>query len=781
MKFPGSETLKKVLLSPASNRKALGALVLALAVLALFGRALFSLDTLVSNKDFSLANQFYAWREFGFSELAKGHLALWDPYLFCGAPFFAGFQSALLYPPNWLFLILPLVFALNFSIALHVFLAGFFTYLWLGANRLSCLASLFGAFVFMFGGAFFLHVYAGHMPNLCTMAWIPLIFLWVEILLDSPTLKNVLVGIAILSLQILSGHAQYLDYTFFLAGLYALFLIYKNQENRLRKIFCGLSMLLGSFALTAIQWLTTLGALGENLRNIEGSLEYQRIYSLPFVNALTVMASGLAGKNVRFACMPSRYWNEACLFIGIVAFLAALYSLARGENHKEKKWVILGLGLFALLLAFGFHTPLYPLLNQWIPSFNSFRGSYKFAIFFQLAFSFLAALGIQAWLTDAKKVIWPAHLALGLGVVFLAAALLEFRGSGLEGIPDTLTLNDLFPLSSQDPRYLEQLSAAKIVNLAGASILLLVFGLVWMARPLGEGRKYALALLGMVNLWAFGWSNLSGFNAKEMLTWQSGIRDNLAQNLGDNRVDWVLNGNRALSTRLPDIWGDDPLVPKRYNYFITYSGNPSADESEDPSAKKVNLTAPKIRLIRLMKLLVYKNGGMNLNEMTYPLLPRAFLAGRWKWEGTPQDLMNDISRPGFDPGDEVLLEKAPTPLPEENPGQGKVWLQDKTTDEVEFRVQTEKPQILMVTDNYCQGWKALAYPDSSQQTYEVMPGDYFGRAIPLSAGSHHFLMKYEPGAFIVGKWISIASLLTYFLAWGWWWRKNWNGKFISNH
>ena len=344
---PAMSNLDRWLLSPASDRKAWAALVLGAAVLTLFAQALFSANTLVSTANGDLANQFYAWRDFGFSELRKGHLALWNPYIYCGAPYFAGFQSALLYPPNWLFLFLPLVFALNFSMALHVFLAGFFAYLWLSSNRLCFLASLFGAFIYMFGGAYFLHVTPGHLSNLCTMAWIPLVFLSVESLLEFPSFKNVLTGSGILSLQLLSGHTQYFAYTLFLGGLYVFVLILRSREHRLKKILYGSAMLLGSFALTAIQWLAGLEARGENLRESAGSPEFQRFFSLHPLNSLTVLASGLGGNGSRFSCwVDSRIWWESCLFIGIIAFLMAIYGLTQSENQRGKKWIPIRAGPF---------------------------------------------------------------------------------------------------------------------------------------------------------------------------------------------------------------------------------------------------------------------------------------------------------------------------------------------------------------------------------------------------------------------------------------------------
>ena len=71
--------------------------------------------------------QFYYWRQFAFETLARGELPLWNPYVFSGTPFVAGLQSAIFYPLNWIFLFLPTAFAINLSIALHCFLASFFS------------------------------------------------------------------------------------------------------------------------------------------------------------------------------------------------------------------------------------------------------------------------------------------------------------------------------------------------------------------------------------------------------------------------------------------------------------------------------------------------------------------------------------------------------------------------------------------------------------------------------------------------------------------------------
>ena len=103
-----------------SRVNALAALFLMALTVAALGTTLFSRAPVFSNDHRDLALQFVHWRKFGFDELRAGHLALWNPHIYGGAPFFGGFQSALLYPPNWLYLCLPLGVAINTGIALHV-------------------------------------------------------------------------------------------------------------------------------------------------------------------------------------------------------------------------------------------------------------------------------------------------------------------------------------------------------------------------------------------------------------------------------------------------------------------------------------------------------------------------------------------------------------------------------------------------------------------------------------------------------------------------------------
>src|SRR6266851_9237143 len=235
--------------------------------LAMFGDVLFAGGTRVfGHHGTDLFLQYYSWRDFGFRELAKGNLALWNPYIFSGAPFFGGMQSALLYPPNWLFLVLPLPLATNWSIALNVWLLGAFMYLWAWRRGLHPFAAFVSGALLMFCAPYFLHVPAGHLTNLSAIPWIPLLFLTIDEWLASRRLIWCLIGMLTVAMQILSGHPQYVYLTALAAGGYALLRLAERRSDRGAAAAGLLSFYAGGALLAAVQLFVGLQAVAETVR-----------------------------------------------------------------------------------------------------------------------------------------------------------------------------------------------------------------------------------------------------------------------------------------------------------------------------------------------------------------------------------------------------------------------------------------------------------------------------------------------------------------------------------
>lgn len=295
---------------PCSRRAFVSAAAgILIVTLLLFGDALFtSRDKVLSAIGTDLSSQFVYWRHFGFSQLRHGNLALWNPHVFSGAPFLGGFQSALLYPPNYLYLVLPLVKAINIGIALHVFLAGLFMYLWTAHRGLRPLACFTSAVLFMLGAPHFLHIYPGHLPNLCAMAWAPLLFLAIDGIFAKRTLDWCLLGIFAVAMLVLAGHPQYAYYTAIAVAIYCALRVVSAQQ-RLKIVVLLAAVLIGSVALTSAQLFTGLEATRESIRSGKLPFEYAAMFSFPPENLLTLLAPGFFGD-----MRSQTYWGRCYLW-----------------------------------------------------------------------------------------------------------------------------------------------------------------------------------------------------------------------------------------------------------------------------------------------------------------------------------------------------------------------------------------------------------------------------------------------------------------------------------
>ena len=137
----------------------------------LFGQMLIGMDT---------ATAFYPWYTFLGEQLRSGHVPVWNPHVFSGAPFAADPESGWMYLPAMLaFTLLPLEAAARSFVVFHAVLAGLSTYALTRALGLSSLGGALAAMAYT-GSGFF----AGH--NVCcwayagVAAWLPLMLLGAE-------------------------------------------------------------------------------------------------------------------------------------------------------------------------------------------------------------------------------------------------------------------------------------------------------------------------------------------------------------------------------------------------------------------------------------------------------------------------------------------------------------------------------------------------------------------------------------------------------------------------
>ena len=140
----------------------------------LFFVDLFEGRFLLTERD--LGPYFIPPRFFWVESIKSGNFPLWNPYQFCGHPFFANPQHAVLYPLNGLFFLLPFDVAFNAIIILHFFLGGLFTYFFVRDLKVNRSGALISGLIFMLSG-YFLSIHS-LLTILLSSVWTPLIMMF---------------------------------------------------------------------------------------------------------------------------------------------------------------------------------------------------------------------------------------------------------------------------------------------------------------------------------------------------------------------------------------------------------------------------------------------------------------------------------------------------------------------------------------------------------------------------------------------------------------------------
>lgn len=370
--------------------------------------------------------EFYPWRLFAAQTLRSGTLPLWNPHQFCGTPFVANSQSAVFYPPNLLFCLLPVARAFGVSVLLHLFLTGGFAYLFLRSPALGLgrAASLLGAVAWQM--CHWQVAWLALPTFLCVSAWLPLALLLVDRAALRPTATRAVPLGLCLGLMLLAGHLQIALYCFGLITAYAVFRLLPRVKLHWPALLgCAALALLLAFGLAAPQLLPVfeLAHVSHRAGGPPTWAAYQGYVRLavPPVHLVTLFLPGFFGSPTRgtywaidLNAGPGGYMENAC-YGGVLPLLLALVALATWRGSIATQFFAIA-ATVSLLLALG--TPLNALPFFCLPGFAQTGSPGRILVLWSFCVSVLAAVGAQAVLRGE----WRA-LAQGAGA-FLAAFLL---------------------------------------------------------------------------------------------------------------------------------------------------------------------------------------------------------------------------------------------------------------------------------------------------------------------------------------------------------------------
>src|SRR4051812_8351288 len=147
----------------------------------------------------------YPFHAFAAREQRAGSLPLWNPYILSGAPFQASPPSALFYPLNWMYLLLPTPWAWTMALAIRMFLAALFMALLVRAIGGSLAGSIVAGIVFACCG--FMTVWQGHVIG-DSAVWLPLICYAVLRLYSNASASSVALAAVSFAMPVLAGHPE---------------------------------------------------------------------------------------------------------------------------------------------------------------------------------------------------------------------------------------------------------------------------------------------------------------------------------------------------------------------------------------------------------------------------------------------------------------------------------------------------------------------------------------------------------------------------------------------
>lgn len=737
---------------------------LTLLTLAMFGDVLFSPGQRVASGPYDVPNYFAPIRAFGFGELLRGNLALWNPHLFSGTPYLGGFQAALLYPPNLVYLALPLSKALTVDIALHVLLLGLFMFAWTRNRGLDDRAAFFAAGVLMFSGAFFLRVLAGHLTMLAALAWTPLIFLAVDRLFDRPGLGWCLVGVFAVTMQVLAGLPQPVFCTAVAVALYVALRLLRST-NRMRTLAAlGVVAIVPLFLSAAHLW-TGLQTAREGTRAGGVSYAFAASYSFPPENLLSLLVPDFfGGQAVRTNWGRSVIW-EASAFVGITGIVLALYGALRGERTMLRHAPLLAVVL--AVIALGRHTPLFALLFRWVPVFDRFRGPGRFTFHAVFFVAFLSGVGLHCLLRKQTRGSRTAAGTVGAAALLLGvAAIWVHRASTSSAAPNVWAdlvnhlsaAGDLVNLNG--PSYGEAGRAATQGLLAATVTCLILAALLWFS---GRSRWacYGLLALGLIEVFVFARSHRGTTDLSKLI--QPEFAAFYRDYPGEHRViDPQTYSDRVLLVGGYRLWGYDPVQLNRYCEFMAFTQGQTYDQTYWGVNMNRVTFHPLFSMLRFRYLLPMKNSGIGVCDMAP--LRRFLLVGDYTVLPDRDAIFAAMEEPTFDAHRTVILETQPKPAPWPDASGGRVVLMDESTDDVTLAIELSQPAILLITDAYSEAWRVTALAPGPQEEYALLPANYILRAVPLAAGRHRIRVEYAPTAFLVGSWVSIVSAVLFLAA-----------------
>lgn len=711
--------------------------------------------------------QYYPWRQFAFSELRQGRLPFWNPYSGGGAPLLANYQSAILYPPNWVHLLIADDQAMSLVTIFHIVWAGIGMWQFASALGLSRFGRSVSMLSFSLSGYFLLQ--AGNLPLLATSAWLPWLF-WATInVLSRRQLRYVgLLGLCS-GLQLLAGHLQTSWYSYLAVGFFTIWYVIfvmrplGRGEQISGLLLSSMGLLIGA-GIASLQLIVTFELLWQSHR--AGGVDFETLAAESYApwKFLTLLMPKLFGipSNGSYYLEPdTQSYFIVIPYIGILPLLSSTLAvrgwlqrrnlLARLESFQTVPfWLVIT--IVGAILAMGQYTFLYPILYDYVPTFNAFRGPERWLILPVFGLSILAGIGVITWQSAPR----------GPGI-FQRAAII-FAGI-VVGVVALLTISNA-----------DETIVRPVVWAFVALVLWLAISIgVIVARPssverLGRWRVVVLIIIGLDLAWAslgmvptvprnFYERDLSINRPHGSLYWSEPYEQRLRRDryfdLADYRpaqerwadIRTSLLPNLNMLDRVPVFNNFDPIQPANHRHYIEII------EAKGEAASALLIGAGVGEVYGNVRPEGWEGSSYDYVAPVTPL--SAWTVAKALWTNNPEEvLMSDA----WNPTRTVVIETSEAidlnirGYPSYREAVLEVIYERPT--ERRYRVQSDGSGYLVIANTWYPGWEVSV----DGQKAKLLKANLAFQAVEFPEGDVTITFEYTPTGLTLGVFLSMVSL-----------------------
>jgi hypothetical protein len=720
-------------------------------------------------------------KQFLADSIESGRIPHWWDGVGLGVPFAANPNHSAMYPPAWIVGVLPMPWAVDFLLVLHVMFAGIGCALVarrLGAEPVS--AAVAGG-CFMVGG--FVSSTVVHGGPLLTLAWMPWVVLAADRLAAAES-RRAFIGAALVvaaaqAAQLFAGDPSFAVTTVLLSfGVVAV-------RGRRRAIACAVfaAAVVGAVILAAVVVLPALYLLSDSMRSGGIGHDEATVWSMHPARFVEWLLPGVFGDPNQPSLHMAREVADASagtrglgpswalgIYVSAPVLILAVIGAVRGS--RATRWLAVVAGVL-VILALGRYTPLYGLYRAVVMPEQVLRYPEKHLAGVFLLICVMAGVGLTS-IVDRGL---PRRVAIG-GAAAAGAVIALVIGAWVSrpAIASWVGENRTLDVDAALERALVDATSAAIA-------LVLVGAAVWFASR-SSHRRWALpavAALLVGHLVGHTWKLLPRIDRGDVTSSPALLapiitgadsearprlyrpQDLRRRTRPDSLTDRVRRGHdtaiensatrfglayvrgydQAHSRRLFDMWHAAATSGEKLLdlYDVAYAVLPAMGSVPTGLTELARDPAGDVMLLR--------------NERRRS---RAFVAPRWTWHSDDSAAAEAL----FGPGEGMLLGtirfvgRGPDAEVPDGPAPVRACeVRSPRPERVALSCSSTTGGYAVLLDAWAEGWSATVDGVGAP----VERADVLVRAVPVEPGEHVIEFRYRAPGFTMGMVISLLAWL----------------------